>query len=107
MHLNYSLHTLLQVTKRTKDAILYRTDVTETLHNEPKSSWSHCRKLPLCCVVCSKKKLIVGNAIRDSTLINHTPDNTQYDKGTVEGAGVYIIDDALINSLFHVHFTHT
>lgn len=36
-----------------------------------------------------------------------TPDNTQYDKGTVEGAGVYIIDDALINSLFHVHFTHT
>lgn len=72
MHLNYSLHTLLQVTKRTKDAILYRTDVTETLHNERKSSWSHCRTLPLCCVVCSKKKLIVGNAIRDSTLINHS-----------------------------------
>lgn len=105
MHLNYSLHTLLQVTKRTKDAILYRTDVTETLHNEPKSSWSHCRKLPLCCVVCSKKKLIVGNAIRDphkSLPITHSTIRV-----LLMGTGVCIIDDALINSPFHVHFTHT
>lgn len=43
----------------------------EILYNEFKFLWSYCRKLLLCCVVCSKKKLIVGNVIRDSIFINY------------------------------------
>lgn len=72
MHLNYSLHTLLQVTK-TQRMLFYIEQMLRKLYTMNLNPHGVIAEHYHCVVLCvAKKKLIRGNAIRDSTLINHS-----------------------------------